>query len=191
MFAGSFDHSSRYRWLLGVLGVHAPANGQGAGVSIMTMGDFPPCGLRTSSGSGRYAAGSVCSTSVVVCATHRGDAIPYGSSSATPASILKPLNSALADAVAHRVAAIVGMSAVYSERAWPILEAAAIPVIGNQNNELNRRDSVVAFPLGPGLAGQLLAMAPVLALEGAKQISVIVTDYGPSTGRARRDDRPR
>jgi ABC-type branched-subunit amino acid transport system substrate-binding protein len=84
-------------------------------------------------------------------------------------------------AVDRRVAAVVGMAAAYSDRAWPILEAAGIPVIGPRVNGIGDATSPVSFPLAAGLPGQLAAMPEVLAQHGATRIAVILSDFGTGT----------
>ena len=82
------------------------------------------------------------------------------------------------EAVDRDVVAVVGFSVVYSDAIWPILEAAAIPVIGTRVNTTADASIGVSFPIASGLAGTLPALAQVLARKGARDIAFVVSDYG-------------
>jgi ABC-type branched-subunit amino acid transport system substrate-binding protein len=84
-------------------------------------------------------------------------------------------------AVDRHVVAVIGMSAVYSDRALPVLEAAHIPAIGVRLNNTADASSPASFPLAPGLTAELRAMPQLLAREGATRIAVIVSELGPAT----------
>jgi ABC-type branched-subunit amino acid transport system substrate-binding protein len=84
-------------------------------------------------------------------------------------------------AVRMHVAAVVGMAAAFSDRVWPILQTAGIPVIGPRVTSLADAQSPVSFPLGPGVPGIFNAMPALLAREGATRVGVVISDYGPES----------
>ncbi|MDQ1430202.1 MAG: branched-chain amino acid transport system substrate-binding protein [Actinomycetota bacterium] len=84
-------------------------------------------------------------------------------------------------AVARRVVAVVGMSLVYSDRALAILDAAGIAAIGVRVNTGADATSAASFPLASGFTAQMMAMPELLALQGAKKIAVIISDFGSAT----------
>jgi ABC-type branched-subunit amino acid transport system substrate-binding protein len=84
-------------------------------------------------------------------------------------------------AVDRHVVAVIGMSLVYGDRAFPILEAAGIAAIGARVNNGADATSAASFPLTSGFNAQLMAMPQLLAREGAKKIAVIISDFGPAT----------
>jgi ABC-type branched-subunit amino acid transport system substrate-binding protein len=84
-------------------------------------------------------------------------------------------------AVDQHVTAVVGMSAVYGDRALPILDAAGIPALGVRVNTGADGTSSASFPLASGFAAELMAMPQLLARERATKIAVIISDFGPAT----------
>ena len=84
-------------------------------------------------------------------------------------------------AVDGGVVAVVGLSAVYADRALPILADAEIPAIGVRVNGNADAASPAAFPLASGLVGELMAMPQALAGSGARRIAVVISDFGPAT----------
>ena len=84
-------------------------------------------------------------------------------------------------AVDEHVMAVVGMSAVYAERALPILEAAGIAAIGVRVSTGADATSSASFPLGSGLTAELMAMPQLLARQGATKIAVVISDFGTAT----------
>jgi len=84
-------------------------------------------------------------------------------------------------AVDQGVAAVVGLSAVYSDRALPILGAAHIPALGVRVNGQADAAQPASFPLASGLEAELMAMPQLLAEQGATKIAVIISDFGPAT----------
>ena len=84
-------------------------------------------------------------------------------------------------AVDQHVAAVVGMSVVYADRALRILEAARIPAIGVRVNAPSEAASPSSFPIASGTAAELAAMPQLLAQRGATKIAVIISDFGPAT----------
>jgi branched-chain amino acid transport system substrate-binding protein len=84
-------------------------------------------------------------------------------------------------AVRTRVAAILGLMSVDSAAIWPALEAAGIPVIGARVNTVADGSSLVSFPLGAGLPGVFRAMPFLLREFGARQVGVVISDFGDAT----------
>jgi ABC-type branched-subunit amino acid transport system substrate-binding protein len=84
-------------------------------------------------------------------------------------------------AVEQHVMAVVGMSAVYGDRALPILEAAGIAAIGVRVNTGVDATSSASFPLASGLTAELMAMPQLLAQQGATKVAVIISDFGAAT----------
>jgi branched-chain amino acid transport system substrate-binding protein len=147
-----------------------------APVTVMTIGDFGAQRVwsgavqarlsRVSARGLRDGAGNRHRVDVVVCDTKLDAA---------------RAEACAQQAVARRVAAVIGMSTVDSYRVWPILEAAGIPVIGPRVNSEADVSSPVSFPLTAGIVGTLTAMPQLLAKEGARTIGVLVTDFGDAT----------
>jgi branched-chain amino acid transport system substrate-binding protein len=86
-------------------------------------------------------------------------------------------------AVRRSVAAVVGMSTVDSEKVWPILERAGIPVIGTHVSSAQDATSPMSFPIGSGIPGVYTGMPQLLAGSGATRLGVIITDFGDATDR--------
>jgi ABC-type branched-subunit amino acid transport system substrate-binding protein len=84
-------------------------------------------------------------------------------------------------AVDQRVVAVVGLTAVYGDRALPILGAARIPALGVRVNALGDAAQPASFPLASGMDAELMAMPQLLAKHGATRIAVIISDFGPAT----------
>src|SRR3954471_3054446 len=84
-------------------------------------------------------------------------------------------------AVAEDAAAVVGLSAVYADRALPILAAAQIPALGVRVTAHTDAAQPASFPLASGLEAELLAMPQLLARQGATRIAVIISDFGAAT----------
>jgi ABC-type branched-subunit amino acid transport system substrate-binding protein len=87
-------------------------------------------------------------------------------------------------AVADGVVAVVGMSAVYSDQALPILWAAHIPALGVRVNGTADATHPASFPLASGFPAELMAMPQLLAEKGATKIAVIISDFGTATDEA-------
>ena len=84
-------------------------------------------------------------------------------------------------AVDQRVVAVVGLSAVYGDRALPILGAARVPALGVRVNAMGDAAQPASFPLASGLEAELMAMPQLLARRGATKIAVIISDFGAAT----------
>jgi ABC-type branched-subunit amino acid transport system substrate-binding protein len=84
-------------------------------------------------------------------------------------------------AVDEQVAAIVGMSVANGPAAWPVLEAAGIPVIGARINTESDVVSPVSYPVGSGVVGVFTAMPQLLGRRGAEKIGVIVSEFGDAS----------
>jgi ABC-type branched-subunit amino acid transport system substrate-binding protein len=84
-------------------------------------------------------------------------------------------------AVDEGALAVVGLSAVYGDRALPILAAAHVPALGVRVNDEAVAASPASFPLASGLEAELLAMPQLLAHEGATKIAVVTSDFGTAT----------
>jgi len=87
-------------------------------------------------------------------------------------------------AVADGVVAVVGLSAIYSDQALPILGAARIPALGVRVNSDADATNPASFPLTSGSPAELMAMPQLLAARGATKIAVIISDYGAGTDAA-------
>jgi hypothetical protein len=75
----------------------------------------------------------------------------------------------------------VGLSAVYGDRALPILGAARVPALGVRVNAMGDAAQPASFPLASGLEAELMAMPQLLARRGATKIAVIISDFGAAT----------
>ena len=84
-------------------------------------------------------------------------------------------------AVERGVVAVVGMGTVDSDRVWPILESAGIPVIGTRITTDQDVTSGVSFPIASGIVGTFSAMPQLLARKGAQKIGILISDFGSAT----------
>ena len=87
-------------------------------------------------------------------------------------------------AVDDGVVAVVGLSAVYSDLALPILWAARVPALGVRVNGTTDGTNPASFPLASGLPAELMSMPQLLAEKGATKIAVIISDFGTATDEA-------
>jgi ABC-type branched-subunit amino acid transport system substrate-binding protein len=84
-------------------------------------------------------------------------------------------------AVDQGAVAVVGLSAVYDDRALPILSAAHIPALGVRVNGETDATNPASFPIASGLEAELLAMPQLLAFRGSTKVAVIISDFGTAT----------
>jgi ABC-type branched-subunit amino acid transport system substrate-binding protein len=87
-------------------------------------------------------------------------------------------------AVDDGVVAVVGLSAVYSDLALPILWAAHVPALGVRVNGTTDATHPASFPLVSGFPAELMAMPQLLAEKGATKLAVIISDFGTATDEA-------
>ncbi len=80
------------------------------------------------------------------------------------------------DAVAQKVAAVIGINSSEQPQMVPILEGAGIPIIGPVPVDPSVLSSKVSFPITAGVPGAFIAMPELLASKGAKQISLVYPD---------------
>jgi branched-chain amino acid transport system substrate-binding protein len=86
------------------------------------------------------------------------------------------------DAINDGAVAIVGMNAVQSGDVLPLFEAEGIPSISNALFGPADGASTASFPTSSGVPGMFAALPQLLAEQGAKKISYIVSDLGATTG---------
>ena len=80
------------------------------------------------------------------------------------------------DAVAAKVAAVIGINSSEQPAMVPILEGAGIPIIAPVPVDPSVLSSKVSFPITAGVPGAFIAMPELLASKGAKQISLVYPD---------------
>lgn len=150
---------------------------KGAPVSVMTMGDFKNnrewpgavnARFKKVNGKGgiKDTTGVRHKVKVIVCDTK--------------------FDVAQTEGCAHRaveqgVVAVIGMASINSDRVWPVLEAAGIPVVGSRINMALDGQSKVSFPLGSGVVGVFTGMPQLVAAQGARKVGIVVSDFGNAT----------
>jgi ABC-type branched-subunit amino acid transport system substrate-binding protein len=156
------------------------ARSVGAPITVMTIGDFAqnpewPGAVKArfrvvnARGGIRDASGARHDVDLLVCNTKFDPA-------ATEACATQAVN--------RRVAAVVGMSVTNGQSAWPRLQAAGIPVIGARINTQSDVTNPVSYPIGSGVVGVFTGMPLLLARQGARNIAVVVSDFGDATASA-------
>lgn len=86
--------------------------------------------------------------------------------------------------VASRVAAVIGSVNATEAQIYPILQRAGIAAIGVPAETPAASTSPVAFCFDPGVAGDFLSPALLLAQQGAKKVSMLVPGGVPGTAPA-------
>jgi ABC-type branched-subunit amino acid transport system substrate-binding protein len=167
--------------------VDAPASAQGLtpvtanGIKVATIGDFDAHGVDNTQWidavQARFDAANAHGGLIDATGQRHAVEVVACNAASDPDQTIRCAQQA----VDQGVVAVVGLSAVYGDRALPILGAARIPAFGVRVNAQLDAAQPAAFPLASGLEAELMAMPQLLAQRGATKIAVIISDFGPAT----------